>query len=70
MDKKEREIREAIKKSNGIVEHEFSDEIVKACAPDVDEILERIATGQTTFEEEDEKLMKKWRALNPPKSTF
>ena len=29
MDKKEREIREAIKKSNGIVEHEFSDEIVK-----------------------------------------
>ena len=70
MDKKEREIREAIRKSNGIVEHEFSDEIVKACAPEVDAMLERIATGETTFEEEDEMLMKKWRALNPPKSTF
>ncbi len=70
MDKKEREIREAIKKSNGIVEHEFSDEIVKACAPEVDAMLERIATGQTTFEEEDERLMKEWTALNPPKSNF
>ena len=70
MDKKEREIREAIRKSNGIVEHEFSDEIVKACAPRINEMIERIATGQTTFEQEDEALMKEWIALNSSKSNF
>ena len=70
MDKREKEIRQAFKNTNGITEHEFSDEIVKACAPEVDAMLERIATGETTFEEEDERLMKEWTALNPPKSNF
>lgn len=66
----DREIREVIKKTNGIVEHEFSDEIVKACAPDVDAMLERIATGQTTLEEEDERLMKNGGHYPPKKVLF
>ena len=70
MNEKEKKIRQAFKNTNGIVEHEFSDEIVKACAPEVDAMLERIATGETTFEEEDERLMKEWTVLNPPKSNF
>ena len=33
-------------------------------------MIERIATGQTTFEQEDEALMKEWIALNSSKSNF
>jgi hypothetical protein len=70
MDEKERKIRQAFKNTNGIVEHEFPDEIVKSCAPRINEMIERIATGQTTFEQEDEALMKELIALNSSKSNF
>ena len=70
MDKREKEIRQAFKNTNGITEHEFSDEIVKRCAPKINDMIERIATGQTTFEQEDETLMKEWIALNSSNNNF
>lgn len=70
MNEKEKKIRQAFKDTNGIVEHEFSDEIVKSSAPRINEMIERIATGQTTFEQEDDALMKEWIALNSSKSNF
>ena len=70
MNEKEKKIRQAFKNTNGIVEHEFSDEIVKRCAPKINDMIERIATGQTTFEQEDEALMKEWIALNSSNNNF
>lgn len=57
-------IRESFKNTNGIVEHEFSDEVIKASEKRVNEMIERIATGQSTFEEEDDRLMAEWERNN------
>ena len=57
-------IKLAFKNTNGIVEHEFSDEVIKASEKRVNEMIERIATGQSTFEEEDDRLMAEWERNN------
>ncbi|WP_151816013.1 hypothetical protein [Acinetobacter soli] len=56
-------IRAAFKATQGIVEHEFEQHVMDASQADVDAMIERIASGKSTFEEEDEVLMMKWRAM-------
>lgn len=58
-------IRAAFKVTQGIVEHEFEQHVIDASQADVDAMIERIASGELSFEEEDELLMMKWRAMNP-----
>lgn len=57
-------IRAAFKATQGIVEHEFEQHVIDASQADVDAMIERIAAGESTFEEEDELLMMKWRTMN------
>jgi hypothetical protein len=45
------------------VEHSFEQHVIDASQVDVDAMIERIASGESTFEEEDEVLMMKWRAM-------
>ena len=57
-------IRAAFKATQGIVEHEFEQHVIDASQADIDAMIERIASGESTFKEEDELLMMKWRAMN------
>ena len=57
-------IRAAFKATQGIAEHEFDQRVINASQADVDAIIERIASGESSFEDEDEVLMMKWRAMN------
>uniref|UniRef100_UPI00125EFC20 hypothetical protein n=1 Tax=Acinetobacter guillouiae TaxID=106649 RepID=UPI00125EFC20 len=57
-------IRAALKATQGIVEHKFEQQVIDASQVYVDAMIERIASGESTFEEEDEVLMMKWRAMN------
>ena len=56
-------IRAAFKASEGIVEHSFDQSVVDACKQDMDDMMQRLISGETTFEEEDAVMMMKWRAL-------
>ncbi|KKW82288.1 hypothetical protein AAV96_00925 [Acinetobacter sp. AG1] len=56
-------IRAAFKATQGIVEHSFEQRVIDASQADVDAMIERIASGESTFEEEDEVLMMKWIAM-------
>ena len=56
-------IRAAFKATQGIVEHEFEQRVIDASQADIDAMIERIASGESSFEEEDEVLMMKWRAM-------
>jgi len=58
-------IRAAFKATQGIVEHEFEQHVIDASQADIDAMIERIASGKSSFEEEDELLMMKWRAMKP-----
>lgn len=57
-------IKEAFNNTNGIVEHEFSNDVVKASEQMVSEMIERIESGQSTFDEEDDRLMAEWNRNN------
>ncbi|RXS90854.1 hypothetical protein [Acinetobacter junii] len=57
-------IRAAFKATQGIAEHEFDQRVINASQADVDAMIERIASGESSFEEEDAVLMMKWRAMN------
>ena len=57
-------IRAAFKATQGIVEHSFEQHVIDASQDDVDAMMERIASGESSFEEEDAVLMMKWRAMN------
>ena len=63
-DEKER-LRAIFRSSKGIVDHEFSQEVIDACRADVEARQQRILNGETTFEQEDAALMEEWRTLNP-----
>ena len=55
---------EAFRSAKGIVDHEFSQEVIDACR-EADEAREqRILNGETTFEQEDAALMEEWRKSN------
>ena len=56
---------EAFRSAKGIVDHEFSQEVIDACRADVEARQQRILNGETTFEQEDAALMEEWRKLNP-----
>ena len=56
---------EAFRSAKGIVDHEFSQEVIDA-SREADEAREqRILNGETTFEQEDAALMEEWRKSNP-----
>ncbi len=56
-------IRAAFKATQGIVEHSFEQHVIDASQAYVNAMIERIASGESSFEEEDEVLMMKWRAM-------
>ena len=56
-------IRAAFKATQGIVEHSFEQHVIDASQAYVNAMIERIASGESTFEEEDAVLMMKWRAI-------
>ena len=56
-------IRAAFKATQGIAEHSFEQHVIDASQADVDAMIERIASGESSFEEEDAVLMMKWRAI-------
>lgn len=47
----------------GIVNLAFSDEVIARSNPSLYAMLDRIERGETTFEEEDARLMIEWRKL-------
>jgi hypothetical protein len=51
------------KATQGIVEHSFEQHVIDASQADVNAMIERIASGESSFEEEDAVLMMKWRAM-------
>lgn len=56
-------IRAAFKATQGIVEHEFEQNVIDASQANIDAMIERIASGKSSFEEEEAVLMMKWRAM-------
>ena len=56
-------IRAASKATQGIAEHSFEQHVIDASQVDVNAMIERIASGESSFEEEDAVLMMKWRAM-------
>ncbi|KXZ64353.1 hypothetical protein [Acinetobacter venetianus] len=56
-------IRAAFKATQGIAEHSFEQHVIDASQVDVNAMIERIASGESSFEEEDAVLMMKWRAI-------
>ncbi|WP_353622016.1 hypothetical protein [Acinetobacter sp. 226-4] len=44
--------------------HSFDQKTIDACRQSSEERLERLISGESTFEEEDAVLMMQWRALN------
>ncbi|RKG47404.1 hypothetical protein D7V64_16790 [Acinetobacter cumulans] len=56
---------EAFRSAKGIVDHEFSQEVIDACRETDEAREQRILNGETTFEQEDAALMEEWRKLNP-----
>lgn len=44
-------------------EHSFEQHVIDASQVDVNAMIERIASGESSFEEEDAVLMMKWRAM-------
>jgi hypothetical protein len=45
------------------VEHSFEQHVIDASQAYVNAMIERIASGESSFEEEDAVLMMKWRAM-------
>lgn len=58
-------LKEVFRSAKGIVDHEFSQEVIDACQAADQARQQRILNGETTFEQEDAALMGEWRRLNP-----
>ena len=56
---------EAFRSAKGIVDHEFSQEVIDASREADEARQQRILNGETTFEQEDAALMEEWRKLIP-----
>lgn len=56
---------EAFRSAKGIVDHEFSQEVIDASREADEARQQRILNGETTFEQEDAALIEEWRKLNP-----
>lgn len=61
-------IREAFRSTQGIVEHSFSQSVVTSCQQDMNEIMQRLISGESSFEDEEAVLLMKWRALKAVES--
>jgi hypothetical protein len=59
------ELLAAFKSAKGIVEHEFSQDVIDACHAKDEARQQRLLNGETSFEQEDAALMAEWRRLNP-----
>ncbi len=57
-------LEEAFRSAKGIVDHEFSQEVIDACQAADQARQQRILNGETTFEQEDAALMAEWKRLN------
>ena len=55
---------EAFRSAKGIVDHEFTQEIIDPCQLEDQARQQRILNGETTFEQEDAALMAEWKKLN------
>ncbi|MFW1853527.1 hypothetical protein ACG9XR_23570 [Acinetobacter guillouiae] len=55
----------AFRSAKGIVDHEFSQEVIDASREADEARQQRILNGETTFEQEDAALMEEWRKSNP-----
>ena len=55
---------EAFRSAKGIVDHEFSQEVIDASREADEARQQRILNGETTFEQEDAALMEEWYKLN------
>lgn len=54
----------AFRSAKGIVDHEFSQEVIDASREADEARQQRILNGETTFEQEDAALMEEWYKLN------
>lgn len=59
------ELLAAFKSAKGIVDHEFSQDVIDACRAKDEARQQRLLNGETSFEQEDAALMAEWRRLNP-----
>ncbi|WP_075041345.1 hypothetical protein [Acinetobacter radioresistens] len=57
-------LKEIFRSSKGIVDHEFSQDVIDACQADEDARRQRVLNGETTLEQEEAALMAEWRRLN------
>jgi len=57
-------LQEAFRAAKGIVDHEFSQDVIDACQAADQARQQRILNSQTTFEQEDAALMAEWKRLN------
>jgi len=62
-DEEELHIRKAWADAHGIFCHSFDEKIIQACHLESNELIERIISGESTFEEEEAILLMKWRAI-------
>lgn len=56
-------IREAFNSSKGIVDLEFDHETIKACSAEREASIKRLEHGETTFDQEESRLLEQWREL-------
>jgi len=57
-------LKEIFRSSKGIVDHEFSQDVIDACQADEDARRQRVLNGETTLEQEEAALMAEWKRLN------
>ncbi|MEN8383498.1 hypothetical protein [Acinetobacter radioresistens] len=57
-------LKEIFRSSKGIVDYEFSQDVIDACQADEDARRQRVLNGETTLEQEEAALMAEWRRLN------
>ena len=58
-------LKEIFRSSEGIVDYEFSQEVIDACREADEARQQRILNGETTLAQEEAALMAEWRRLNP-----
>lgn len=56
-------IRESFRAAKGIVDLEFDDATIAAAQREQEAMIGRLERGETTFEEEDARLMEQWNNL-------
>ncbi|HAV5548628.1 TPA: hypothetical protein JI101_17630 [Acinetobacter baumannii] len=49
----------------GIINQEFDEKTVNNCKPVLDDIAYKVLSGQSTLEQEEEKLLSQWTKNNP-----